>query len=92
MAVQIPKWRVGEELPPFADPSIVPTLNGILDGSIVVAPIELASGAALQLYYLVFHLRPTGLLATTYADFYVVLCSLARGAHSRSRRRCVRAA
>ena len=39
-AVQIPKWRAGEELPPFADPSMVPTLNGILDGSILVAPVE----------------------------------------------------
>ena len=77
--VSLPRWRQGEELPPFELPSMVAILNGILDGTTAVQPIQLTCGVAVQLYHLVFKVRPQELRVRTWPDFYAVLGTLSTG-------------
>ena len=77
-SLSIASWRRGAELPPF-NVSMVATLNGILDGSIVPAAMEWTKGVVLQLYHLIFIAKPPDLKVKSWADFYGVLGACAHG-------------
>ena len=58
---------------------MVAILNSILDGSIAVQPIDLTWGVAVQLYHLVFTIKPPQLEVKTWRQFYAVLGTLTTG-------------
>ena len=72
------QWQHGVELPPFVQ-SFTLTLNGVLNGSIVPSPIKITNGMAIQLYILMFQLKPQSLEATTWRHYCSLLGTFAVG-------------
>ena len=57
------------ELPRFVLTFLLTLYNGVLNGSNVPSPINITNGLAIQLYILMFQLKPQLLEATTWRHY-----------------------